>query len=205
MRGSRIIPREKGINIAYMPQFWPTDVAQGSVEDFFAWVKETTNPHSDVSVALSNRRGEVSPQNRFIKELGQRFGRSGGEGRSLLKKPFASFSGGEQRFLYLMAASVQESIDVLLLDEPTNHMDRGLRALVLQAIRDFIGAVVIATHDEDLIKALVEDANRGSLKPKAFVLRKEGDTSTINEEKNPLLYIDEVKKDAARRARRIEV
>lgn len=35
MKGSRVIPREKGVNIAYMLQFWPTDVAQGIVEDFF--------------------------------------------------------------------------------------------------------------------------------------------------------------------------
>ncbi|MEW6408141.1 MAG: ATP-binding cassette domain-containing protein [Patescibacteria group bacterium] len=205
MRGSRIIPREKGVNIAYMPQFWPAEVAQGSVEDFFTWVKETTNPHSDVSVSLSSKRGEVSPQNRFIKELGERFGRSGGEGRSLLKKPLASFSGGEQRFLYLMAVSVQESVDVLLLDEPTNHMDQGLRALVLQAIRDFKGAVVIASHDEDLIKELAKDVGRGPIKPKTLVLRKEGDVSSIKEEKDPLLYIDGVKKDAARQARRIEI
>lgn len=132
-------------------------------------------------------RGEVSPQNRFIKELGQRFGRSDKEGRSLFKKTARRIFWGasEQRFLYLMAVSVQGSVDALLLDEPTNHMDRGLRALVLQTIRDFRGAVIIATRDEDLIKELAKDAGKGINKTKNTCFAKKGDISLIKKEKAP--------------------
>ncbi|CAA9384509.1 MAG: Bis-ABC ATPase SCO1840 [uncultured Propionibacteriaceae bacterium] len=71
-------------------------------------------------------------------------------------KPAAVLSGGEKTRLAL-AALVVSSANVLLLDEPTNNLDPASRAEVLQAIRNYAGAVVLVTHDEGAVAALDPD------------------------------------------------
>jgi ATPase subunit of ABC transporter with duplicated ATPase domains len=71
-------------------------------------------------------------------------------------KPAAVLSGGEKTRLAL-AALVVSSANVLLLDEPTNNLDPASRAEVLQAIRNYAGAVVLVTHDEGAVEALDPD------------------------------------------------
>jgi ATP-binding cassette subfamily F protein 3 len=41
---------------------------------------------------------------------------------------------------------------ILLLDEPTNHLDVDSRQALIQALAEFEGAVVIATHDPHVIE-----------------------------------------------------
>ncbi len=73
-----------------------------------------------------------------------------------VEKPARVLSGGEKTRLAL-AMLVVSAANVLLLDEPTNNLDPASRREVLQAIRDYAGAVVLVTHDEGAVEALVPD------------------------------------------------
>ncbi len=71
-------------------------------------------------------------------------------------KPARVLSGGEKTRLAL-AMLVVSAANVLLLDEPTNNLDPASRAEVLNAIRNYAGAVVLVTHDEGAVSALDPD------------------------------------------------
>ena len=71
-------------------------------------------------------------------------------------KPARVLSGGEKTRLAL-AMLVVSAANVLLLDEPTNNLDPASRREVLQALHDYAGAVVLVTHDEGAVEALVPD------------------------------------------------
>jgi ATP-binding cassette, subfamily F, member 3 len=74
-----------------------------------------------------------------------------------------SLSGGEKMRLALATALVRQP-DVLLLDEPTNHLDIQVKRLLATQLKNYTGALVIASHDRaflDLVcthTALLKDA-----------------------------------------------
>ena len=70
-----------------------------------------------------------------------------------LDQPAGTLSGGEKTRLAL-ACLVCSAANVLLLDEPTNNLDPASRERVLQALRDYQGAVVLVTHDPGAVRAL---------------------------------------------------
>jgi macrolide transport system ATP-binding/permease protein len=63
-----------------------------------------------------------------------------------LGRPLADLSVGQRRRLVL-AMLVSQAPDVLLLDEPTNHVSLTLATELLDAVEDWPGAVVVASHD----------------------------------------------------------
>jgi ATPase subunit of ABC transporter with duplicated ATPase domains len=66
-----------------------------------------------------------------------------------------SLSGGERLRLALACLLAGGAPpDVLLLDEPTNHLDLESVATLVEALRDWKGLLVIATHDADLLEEL---------------------------------------------------
>jgi ATPase subunit of ABC transporter with duplicated ATPase domains len=71
-------------------------------------------------------------------------------------KPAGVLSGGEKTRLAL-ASLIVSSANVLLLDEPTNNLDPASREEVLAAIRNYEGAIVLVSHDEDAVSALEPD------------------------------------------------
>ncbi|WP_188989205.1 ABC-F family ATP-binding cassette domain-containing protein [Saccharopolyspora thermophila] len=70
-----------------------------------------------------------------------------------LQQPAGTLSGGEKTRLAL-AGLVSSAANVLLLDEPTNNLDPASREQVLDALRNFTGAVVLVTHDPGAVQAL---------------------------------------------------
>ena len=64
-------------------------------------------------------------------------------------------SGGEKARLNLALIS-HGAPQILVLDEPTNHLDLETRDALVQALNAFPGAVIVISHDWDLLELTVE-------------------------------------------------
>ncbi|QOW44432.1 MULTISPECIES: ATP-binding cassette domain-containing protein [Acinetobacter] len=70
--------------------------------------------------------------------------------------PSEGFSGGERARLAL-ALIVWLKPNVLILDEPTNHLDLDMRHALTMALQDFEGAVVLVSHERQLIASVCDE------------------------------------------------
>jgi ATP-binding cassette subfamily F protein 3 len=195
--------RVGGAQAAYLPQFWPEEVAQGTIRDLIDWVKDTASPHSKGSASHPNQ----PPENLFLQQAKDlQFG-SGQIGDAWLRRPLSSLSGGEQRVLWFLAVSSLPDVDMLLLDEPTNHLDANAQARVTQAIKSFPGAVVISTHDPNLIKALgdEEEVMAGHAPTHLDFSKQDGHTTVTKLDIDPSTYVDDLRRTARQEARRFKV
>ena len=64
-------------------------------------------------------------------------------------------SGGEKARLVL-ALLVYQKPNLLLLDEPTNHLDLEMRHALSVALQDYVGAMVIVSHDRHLLRTVTD-------------------------------------------------
>ena len=68
-------------------------------------------------------------------------------------KKVSVLSGGE-RSRVLLGKILAAPANLLLLDEPTNHLDMDSIDALVTSLKDFEGAVVIVTHNEEILRRL---------------------------------------------------
>lgn len=111
-----------------------------------------------------NSMDVLNPKNTILDEVHNRIPNSNiGYVRTLLgafkfsgeevDKKISVLSGGEKSRIVL-ATILAEPVNLLILDEPTNHLDIGSREVLLEAIQNFPGTVMIVSHDRHFLKSI---------------------------------------------------
>ncbi len=70
-------------------------------------------------------------------------------------KRIENLSGGEKSRVVLATLLVRP-VNLLVLDEPTNHLDIRSREILLDALKNFAGTVVLVSHDRHFLRLLVD-------------------------------------------------
>jgi ATP-binding cassette subfamily F protein 3 len=70
-------------------------------------------------------------------------------------KRIENLSGGEKSRVVL-ATLLARPINFLVLDEPTNHLDIRSREMLLDALKNFTGTVMLVSHDRHFLRCLVD-------------------------------------------------
>ncbi len=70
-------------------------------------------------------------------------------------KRIENLSGGEKSRVVL-ATLLARPVNFLVLDEPTNHLDIRSREMLLNALKNFTGTVMLVSHDRHFLRCLVD-------------------------------------------------
>ncbi len=106
----------------------------------------------------------LNPQNTILQEVESRVPNASlGSIKSLLgaflfsgeevEKKISILSGGEKSRV-ILACILSQPVNLLVLDEPTNHLDIKSREVLLKAIKDFPGTVMMVSHDRYFLREI---------------------------------------------------
>jgi ATP-binding cassette subfamily F protein 3 len=72
-----------------------------------------------------------------------------------VEKKISVLSGGEKSRVVL-ATIMASPVNFIVLDEPTNHLDIKTREVLLEAIKNFDGTVVLVSHDRHFLRSVAQ-------------------------------------------------
>lgn len=173
------VSRNRGTNIAYMPQeidFDPTRTVLETVGTASTDLMSVNHSLQQIESHLGDPKIYSNPKalQRALdrqSNLLEQYVQLGGPGyennvRVILSRlgfdeqeldlPVDALSGGQKKLL-AFAILVLQQPDILLLDEPDNHLDLHGKAILEQFIRDYSGGVIIISHDRYLLDLLVDE------------------------------------------------
>ena len=119
----------------------------------------------------------LNPQKTVFEEVRDRVkDKSDGYMRNLLaaflfrgddvEKKVSVLSGGEKSRL-ILATILTNPCNLLILDEPTNHLDIKSREVLVEALKNFDGTIMIVSHDRHFLKQIttqVAQVDKGGVK-----------------------------------------
>ena len=108
---------------------------------------EVLNPNKTIFDEIHDRIPDATIG--FVRNLLGAFLFSGDD----VYKKIGVLSGGEKSRVVL-ATILATPVNFLILDEPTNHLDIKSREILLDAIKNFDGTVVLVSHDRHFLKSV---------------------------------------------------
>ncbi len=114
-------------------------------------------------------------------------------------KKIREFSGGEKRKLLIAKMSLIKG-NFLVLDEPTNHLSIRMKEMVIDALENFNGTILLVTHDRYVLNKLINKKyylDNGKLHSKQIKKEETIDDSQkeINKIKNRINYLEKLLKN----------
>jgi ATP-binding cassette, subfamily F, member 3 len=127
---------------------------------FSQYSSDLLNPNNSIYDEVASRLPNETIG--YIKNLLGSFQFSGDD----VEKKISILSGGEKSRV-MLACLLAGPVNFLVLDEPTNHLDIASREVLLEALQDFEGTIIIVSHDRYFLRNVVNrvfEIDHGAMK-----------------------------------------